>query len=182
MVNDKIKQQKVLLVDVDSTIPNMALMKLSTFHKQKGNVVEIVKLKYSGVPGRRTRTLIDNTKYDKVYASIVFTPNKDVLQFKDSKLLNYQVGGTGTFDITKKLSDEIDELEEDYSLYPENDEMVGMTTRGCVNNCKDFCFVPIKEGYLSQYRTWQSIVATANKYGLKKIRFLDNNFLSYVKK
>ena len=138
MVNNKVKQQKVLLVDVDSTIPNMALMKLSTFHKQKGNVVEIVKLKYSGVPGRRTRTLIDNTKYDKVYASIIFTPNKEVLQFKDESLKNYQVGGTGTFDFTIKLTDEVEDLEEDFSLYPENDEMIGFTSRGCIRNCH-FC-------------------------------------------
>jgi len=177
MIMNNDKQNKILLVDVDSTIPNMALMKLSTFHKHQGNVVEIVKLQYSGIPGRRTRTLIDNTKYNKVYASVIFTPNKDVLQFKCPKLLNYQVGGTGTLDFSVKLSDEVDNLEEDFSLYPENDEMIGFTSRGCIRNCF-FCFVRRKEGLLSKYREWERIVKTAEKYGLKKIRFLDNNFLA----
>jgi len=139
--------------------------------------VEIAKLKYSGIPGRRTRTLVDNTNYDKVYASIIFTPNKEVVQFKDSELLNYQVGGTGTFDFTIKLTDEVDDLEEDFSLYPENDEMIGFTSRGCIRNCK-FCYVRRKEGFLYKYRSWQRIVKTAEKYGLKKVRFLDNNFLA----
>ena len=33
---------KVLLVDADSTIPNIALMKLSTYHKAMGDDVELV--------------------------------------------------------------------------------------------------------------------------------------------
>jgi len=174
---DKSSQQKILLVDVDSTIPNMALMKLSTFHKHKGDVVEIVKLKYSGIPGKRTRTLIDNTKYNKVYGSIIFTPNKEVIQFKKPEFKNYQVGGTGTLDFSIKLPDEIDDLEEDFSIYPDNDEMIGFTSRGCIRNCS-FCFVRRKEGLLCKYRGWERIVHAAEKYKLKKIRFLDNNFLA----
>ena len=170
-------KSKILLVDVDSTIPNLALMKLSTFHKQNGKVVELLRLQYDGKPGKRQRTLIRNKGYEQVYISIIFTPNKDTIKIEDEKLKNYQFGGTG-WDLTIKLPQEIDDLEEDYSLYPDNDECLGFITRGCVNNCY-FCFVPRKEGYLYKYRDWQSIVSTANKYGLKKVRFLDNNFLSY---
>ena len=117
-------KKKILLVDVDSTIPNLPLMKLSTFHKRKGNVVELLRLQYDGKPGKRQRTLIRNKGYEQVYISIVFTPNRDVIKIENPEIKNYQFGGTGTEDITKKLPQEIDDLEEDYSLYPDNDEMM----------------------------------------------------------
>jgi hypothetical protein len=124
-IDNKNAKQKILLVDVDSTIPNMALMKLSTFHKQKGQVVELLRLKYDGKPGKRQRTLIRNKGYEQIYISIIFTPNRDVIKIENPEIKNYQFGGTGTEDITKKLPQEIDDLEEDYSLYPDNDEAFG---------------------------------------------------------
>ena len=171
------KPNKVLLVDVDSVIPNLALMKLSTFYKSKGYAIELLRLNYDGKPGKRRRTLIRNGKFHKVFISIVFTPNKDVIKIDKPELKNYELGGTG-YDYSVKLSDEIDSQEEDYTIYPDNDEALGFITRGCVNNCS-FCFVPRKEGYLYKYRDWRQIADTAKKYGLKKIRFLDNNFLAY---
>jgi len=128
-------KQKILLVDVDSTIPNLPLMKLSTFHKQQGKVVELLRLKYDGKPGKRQRTLIRNKGYEQVYISIIFTPNKDVIKIEDEQLKNYQFGGTGTLDFSVVLPKEIDDLEEDYSLYPDNEEAIGFVTRGCIRNC-----------------------------------------------
>ncbi len=36
--------EKILLVDVDSKIPNLVLMKISTFYKAKGYLIELLKL------------------------------------------------------------------------------------------------------------------------------------------
>jgi len=67
---------KILLVDVDSKIPNLALMKLSTYHKQLGDSVEIIKLGLPGYPHNRKFKSVDAKGFDKVYVSSVFTVNQ----------------------------------------------------------------------------------------------------------
>ena len=53
---------KVLLIDVDSTIPNLALMKISTWKKSQGCTVGF-----------------DVSDPDEIYASCVFAKNKHKL-------------------------------------------------------------------------------------------------------
>lgn len=53
----------VLLVNVDSTIPNLALMKISQYHKQKGDNVGFN---------------IENP--DMIYISCIFKKNKEKVQ------------------------------------------------------------------------------------------------------
>jgi hypothetical protein len=165
--------KKILLIDVDSSIPNLALMKLSSFYKDKGYKIELMKLNYSGFKEPKRASVIDAKHYDKVFASIIFTVNKDVVKIKGSDVA---IGGTG-YDLTVRLPDEVEGYEPDFSIYPDNDECIGFTSRGCIRNCS-FCFVRRKEGYLHKYDDWRKIKATADKFGLKKIRFLDNNFLA----
>lgn len=117
---------RIALFDVDSKIPNLALMKLSRFHKDQGHKVV------------RYDPLFMST-YDKVYASKVFN-------FSDSSLLDpdtMEIGGTG-WDLKTELPPEIEALQPDYSFYgyPHN---LGFTMRGCRFRCK-FCVVPEKEG------------------------------------
>lgn len=171
----RVTRGRVLLVDVDSSIPNLALMKLSTYYKGKGSAVELIRLNYSGFKKKqKSKTVIDAKDYDMVFVGIIFTTNKDVIEVKNCSVVSY--GGTG-YDLSVKLPDEIENCEPDFSIYPENDECIGFTSRGCIRDCP-FCFVRRKEGYLYKYDDWRKIVATANKFGLKKIRFLDNNFLA----
>ncbi len=59
----------ILLVDVDSKIPNLALMKLSEFYKRQDCSVEIQSLGFNGYPSKKPKVIINNTKYDRVYAS-----------------------------------------------------------------------------------------------------------------
>jgi len=160
---------KILLIDTDSKIPNLALMKLSTFHKQRGNLVEIRKLKYSGYPHNKKPTVINASEFDNVAVSTVFTVNSDKVIVKEND--NVEFGGTG-YDIITILPSYIDELNEDYSIYPEHNASYGFITRGCIRDCW-FCFVPEKEGKLAYYRDWESIVKHKETY------FLDNNFLAY---
>jgi len=162
---------KILLVDVDSKIPNLALMKLSTYHKSLGDSIELLKLNLPGYPHNRKFKSVDAKGFDKVYVSTIFTVNQSKYEILNND--NVEYGGTG-YDLTVKLSQEIDDLPEDYSIYPDNNISYGYITRGCIRNCS-FCFVPKKEGKLSYYNDWQKIL----QEGHKQIKFLDNNFLAY---
>lgn len=144
---------RVLLIDVDSKIPNLALMKISTYHKKRGDEV-----------GFR----VDDP--DKVYISVIFTKNRNIVKdlirlYPNSEI---DIGGTG-YDLRKRLP--FDE-QPDYSLYPMFDYSLGFSTRGCNRNCS-FCFVPAKEGKFKHDlhpEKWYN-----PKF--KKIVFMDNNIL-----
>lgn len=148
---------KVLLIDVDSKIHNLALMKISSYHKSVGDDVSFY-----------------NTDCpDIVYASIIFQKNKhktDGLRFyyPNSKII---VGGSG-YDLNVKLPDEIEYIKPDYELYPDIDYSIGYTTRGCDRSCV-FCVVPDKEG---KFKLWHNPARFYNP-NFEKIVFLDNNIL-----
>jgi radical SAM superfamily enzyme YgiQ (UPF0313 family) len=146
-------------------------MKLSTYHKSCGDKVNLIQLHYNGYPGERKETVIDAKEYDAVYASTIFTHNKNVLKIDGCEAIN--LGGTG-YDLHVKLPEEIDNLDEDYTIYPDNDKSYGFITRGCIRSCS-FCFVPPKEGKLCFYRSVDRIAKH------KRVEFLDNNFLAYEK-
>jgi len=116
---------KVAVLDVDSKIPNLALMKISQYHKQKGDEVEHY------LP-------LAHSMYDKIYASKIFnfSSGSDIQP-------DMITGGTG-IDLKIRLPNEIDTVVPDYSLYnyPHN---IGFTMRGCRFKCS-FCVVPEKEG------------------------------------
>ena len=151
-------KKKILLIDLDHTkFPNLALMKLSAYHKAKGDSVSLnFALGY----------------YDKVYASCVFPKNKKNLANYPFK--NMEIGGSG-IDLKKKLPKEIDSMQPDYSLY-NIDYGIGFITRGCIRNCP-FCIVPQKEGKLKPNRNPLQIINPKSN----KVKFLDNNFLAYSK-
>ena len=144
---------KVLLIDVDSKIPNLALMKLSAYHKLNGDKVY----------------LNSCDKPDKVYASAIFTRSKPVCKLLQKVFSNIEIGGTG-WDIDKKLPAEIEDKTPDYSLY-NYEGYIDFSTRGCIRNC-EFCFVPRKEGKLCQAKPINRI-AVGNQ---KDMMLLDNNF------
>jgi len=160
---------KVLLVDVDSKIPNLALMKISNYYRNKGLDIELRKLGYQYYPGNKKKTTIDGSNYDAIFISVIFTTNKDVFEVINNK--NVYIGGTG-HKITKKLPMEIDNEECDYSIYPDNNMSYGFITRGCIRNCP-FCFVPKKEGMIYKDREVDQVVKH------KKVIFMDNNILAH---
>jgi len=121
--------QKVGLIDIDSKIPNLALMKLSKYHKLLNHRVELIS------------PLIANTcqdKYDLLVASKVF--NYTEMPYLPEKT---HIGGSG-IDLEKKLLDPVEHIYPDYSLY-NCDYAIGYTSRGCNRKCS-FCIVPKKEG------------------------------------
>jgi hypothetical protein len=150
---------KILLIDVDSKIPNIALMKLSTYHKNKGDLVDFIRL--------NGKEFIYKDTHDLAYASIIFTKNKYIIYG------NVIYGGTG-FSLKKELPEEVEHLMPDYSLYPENEYSIGFLTRGCCRKCS-FCVVPKKEGTIRFYAHVDEFYNSKLKY----IRILDNNLFSY---
>lgn len=147
---------KIGLIDVDShNFPNLALMKISEFHKAKGDYVERVFM---------------NTQYDKVYMSKVFdfTPEYEYPVYSDQ----IEKGGRA-YDKKKVLPQEIESMYPDYSLYNIKNTAYGYLTRGCPRAC-GFCDVVNIEGKKS-YK-----VADLSQFwkGEKEIVLLDPNLLA----
>lgn len=144
----------VKLIDVDSKIPNLALMQLSQYHKSLG----------------------DNVGFDipnphKVYISCIFSKNASKAKgiatlYPDAEVI---LGGSGV-DLHSKIPDPACKIKPDYNLYPNVNYDLGFTTRGCIRKCP-FCIVPEKEGKL--YR-WQHI-SDFHQEGHKIVKLLDNN-------
>lgn len=161
-------EKKILLVDVDSKIPNIALMKISTYYKSKGYAVDLKKLNYTYYPKKRNQTLINAEGYEKVFGSIIFKINKNTLRIIGCN--DVEIGGVGV-DLNHDLPKEIDACKKDYSLYPDNDCSYGFLSRGCIRNCY-FCVVPKKEGMIHQVNNVDDIAEH------KKVIFMDNNILA----
>ena len=158
---------KVLLIDADSKIPNIALMKISAYHKVIGDNVNINMANISYYPHRKKKVVIDAYEYDKVYVSMIFH-NQDYLKIENCD--NVEYGGTG-YSISKTLPDYIETIDKDYSIYPDNNMSLGFLTRGCIRNCY-FCIVREKEGLIRQVNTIDNLLKH------DRIMFLDNNILA----
>src|SRR5437660_4196074 len=162
-----------LLVDVDSRIPNLALMKISRYVKNMGQEVDLVQMKGKDVLPLEEGMKLGLRIYTDVWISTIFTWNKSLTNRITgfcAKLSNVHLGGTGVSD-KDKLPDEIEGLMPDYDLY-KDDRAVGYTQRGCPLGCKH-CIVPGKEGKLSEnpYVPLERWVPE----GFSKILLLDNN-------
>lgn len=160
---------RIGLIDVDGhNFPNLALMRISAYHKAKGDDVEW--------------WWTDFIHYDIVYMSKIFSDaySPDVPEpMNADKVIK---GGTGyhihlidgkeVFDKEnhKTLPPEIEHMFPDYSIYPQFDFAVSMTSRGCPRGCS-FCHVAAKEGRCSVK------VADVKDFwnGQKEIKVLDPN-------
>lgn len=158
---------KIGLVDVDgrgkkkkwgATIyPNLALCKISRWHKQQGDDVEWA---------------FPFEHYDRIYMSKVFNFSPDDLTCYDADEIIK--GGTG-YDIASHLPEDIDRTQPDYSIYPNvpKDTAYGFLTRGCPNKCP-WCVVPKKEGIIRPYMDVDEIAIE----GRHKLVLMDNNILA----
>lgn len=136
---------RVGLIDVDGhNFPNLALMRISTYHKSRGDTVEW--------------WWSDFEHYDIVYMSKVFSDayspdvpepmNADrVIKGGTGYCISLGKDGKEHFDQSKntELPPEIESCFPDYSIYPQYDFAVSMTSRGCPRQCA-FCHVAAKEG------------------------------------
>ena len=161
--------KRIGLIDVDSrNFPNLALMKISAYHKALGDEVGWY--------------MPFDDRYDRVYMSKVFSFTPDFLDCINAD--EVIKGGTGyaislvngreVFDKSKDLNlpYEVEHIYPDYDLYNVK-EAYGFLTRGCPRGC-DFCIVECKEGRRSVK------VADLSEFwgGQKKIVLCDPNILA----
>ena len=152
---------RILLIDGDGIFPNLALMKLSGYFKEKGHDVKFGSCKNP----------------DRVYISCVFPDNREKALSASAFYPESEIHfGGGGFNLSSKLSDEIEHHRPDYSIYPKVDFSLGFTTRGCIRNC-GFCIVPEKEGPIRIHSPLKEFIEPR----FNKIMLLDNNLLSYSK-
>ena len=149
---------KIGLIAVDSKHPNLALMKISAYHKARKDYVNW----YSPFDS-----------YDVVYMSKIFsfTPDFGLCIPNAEKIYK---GGTG-YDIHSRLPDDMEFCPPDYSIYPTVDRKTayGFLTRGCPNKCK-WCVVPEKEGNIHPYMDVDDVAID----GRTNLILMDNNILA----
>lgn len=136
--------------------PNLALMRISMWHKKHGDSVE---------------WFAPLMKYDRVYASKIFTFTPDDPYLPPDAIR----GGTG-YDVASRLPPEIEATPPDYTIYPQFNEAYGFLTRGCINKCP-WCVVPQKEGTIRPVADIEQICNTNTGFR-RNVVLMDNNFLA----
>ena len=144
----------VKLIQIDGKLPNLALMKISAWHKQLGDTVGF-----------------DVNDPDKVYISCIFEWNRP-LALGIAKMFDcpVEIGGYGVN--TKKLPKEIEHVMPDYALY-NIDYSVGYLTRGCIRKCP-FCKVWKTEGHIQENTELEEFLHPNHR----KVIIMDNNLLA----
>lgn len=167
---------KVGLIDVDGHhFPNLALMRISAYHKKHGDDVEW--------------WWTDLEHYNIVYMSKVFSDaySKDIPEPMNADIVikggtGYQIHNVNGVEVYNKetdhnLPDEVEKCFPDYSIYPQYEFAISMTSRGCPRGCS-FCHVSAKEGRCSK-----KVANVCDFYcGQKHIEVLDPNITACIDK
>ena len=172
---------RIGLIDIGSKIGNLALMKLSTYHKGLGDTVVLDPSSPNG--------------FDRVYVSTLFTRDRVRVErlLEGYRETEFVVGGSG-WDVHAKLPDDIEQLNPDYEIYTVGNIYkrlggpmrkatkmakaqeiatagIGFTSRGCTRLCP-FCLVWRKEGDFHKVREIKDLINPKSS----RVFILDNNF------
>jgi len=186
------KPKRVLLVEPSyrAKYPPLGLMKISTFHKLRGDGV---------VFHKGTRAAVRDQKWDTIYISTLFTyhwrTTIETIKFyqRAKHPCEIKVGGILASllpaDVEEEtgikphvgLWEQVDRLPPDYDLfdgvyeYGVSNASIGYSTRGCVRHCP-FCAVPQLEPDFIPYIPLKEQV-NPNK---RDLLLLDNNVLASI--
>lgn len=199
---------RILLVEPDykNKYPPIALMKIATYHRNRGDIVEFYK-------GEAPYTRI--IQADRIYITSMFTFQFDITVKTIKHYMKYKhadavyIGGIAVSLLTDKFIEEtgatkvltglltdsyilgygdhvnIDELPLDYDIlddiqyvYPAGDNYFIHTTRGCPRGC-EFCAVKVLEPHFcTTNHVLQQIRQVDERYGPKRnLMIMDNNIL-----
>lgn len=174
---------RIGLIDYDSKIVNLAIMKLSAYYKGQGHQVVLNPSSPEGL--------------DKTFVSVIFTKNREAALSAYAGYPGVEFGGTG-YSLTVELPSQIESMRPDYSLYTTEDIFpriagriattetkikkaaeivdagIGFSSRGCVRTEKTcpWCAVPPKEGKFRQAAEIEELLNPRSN----KLILLDNNF------
>ena len=143
-----------------STLPNIALMRLSAYYKAHGDEV-----------------LLNATPFDRpdvVFISTLFTWQRRQVEALASHFRTHsdvQIGGSG-WDLALRLPADVDTMPNDYDLFG-IDYGIGYSSRGCIRHCA-FCPVPRTEGGIRE----ASAIGELLNPGSNHLMLLDNNFFA----
>ncbi len=144
---------KILLINIDSILPNLALKKIEKYHINKGD--EVI-WDYE----------LFASQADKIYVSCIFDWNKPLAEHWGMYPQSV-IGGSG-YSLKIELPKRIAKIKPRINM--------GFTTRGCIRNC-EFCIVPKKEGKIHAigdiYDIWDG--------KSKELVIMDNNILAMPK-
>lgn len=200
---------KTLLVEpaYKSKYPPLGIMKISTFHKERGDEVYFVKGLNKNIRSQMWDRIYITTLFSFHWAETIKTIKYYEFSVKDPQ--NLFIGGpmatimaeeiekeTGFKPVKGLLNEKrklnlandhvVDNLVPDYSIldeisykYPTNDAYLAYMTRGCIRKCS-FCAVPeIEPIYVNYIPLKKQIKIINEKYGPKKdLLLLDNNILA----
>jgi hypothetical protein len=157
----------VRLTQIDGKLPNLALMKISDYHRARGDQIVFTK--------HVQRDMLE-PEYSKVYGSAIFSYSAPrVAEFRE-QFPAAIVGGTWNVLDNTTVEDVLGiEPNEraDYSIYPGFSGSIGFTQRGCRLRC-GFCVVPKKEGKPASVNTIGSI--WRGDPHPRHLHLLDNDF------
>lgn len=180
----------VRLTQIDGALPNLALMKLSHWHRSNGDQVHLT---------RHIMPTLWEPEYDIVYGSSIFDFSEDRREMFRQQWPGAIMGGSGTVPQGVKEQTTIEAItgqhdHYDYADYPEFEASIGYTQRGCrmagpKSPCRAFCIVPEKEGFPTTAQTIPELWRGCRIHGRhcppgskkckmfpKKLHLLDNDF------
>ncbi len=153
----------VRITQIDGALPNLALMRLSSWHRAQGDTVNVT---------RQIERDLFEPDYGAVYGSSIFSFSADRVERFKTAWPNAIVGGTGVIG-GPSVEDIIGEWNSvDYTGW-DFDASIGFTQRGCRLKCK-FCVVPGKEGKNRSEATIADI--WRGDPHPRKLHLLDNDF------
>ena len=146
-------------------MPNIALMRLARWHRFRGDEVHC--------ENSLTKTLFEPKRYDRVYASAIFSFSARRLETFRANFPTAICGGTGT-ESAHTLESVVGNIPHDLDYSDHDvDYSIGFLQRGCRLKC-GFCVVPTKEG---APRSNQSVGELwRGPPHPRKLHILDNDF------
>jgi hypothetical protein len=160
----------VRLTDIDSKLPNLALMKLAHYHREQGDEVYLT---------RSVERDFFEPEPDIVYGSAIFEDSADLVARLKTSFPTAFVSGTGVDErggvtVEEMIGVELWQYERyDYSIYPDFRASIGFSQRGCRLDC-EFCGVRGKEGKPASVNDIEAIWRGPGHP--KKLHLLDNDF------
>lgn len=178
---------KIALIDNDlcmrknHNFPNLALMKISSYHKNNGDDVSLINI-------NEFDNCLFPPNYDKVYLAKVFSDTNTPSYIENKGIIK---GGSGFYyDKAEKLAHKIEHFFPDYGLYNQKvldkfiasnrqkyflDYSIGFTTRGCIRRCS-FC-INKNERVVYRHSDLNEFVDEKRPF----IMLLDDNIIAYDK-